>query len=61
MLGLYNEGEKVDKVLVLEIARDSLLLAEQFFGKQFYKTPIITMSNLKKAIDFYGIEVLNDD
>ncbi len=50
---MQQENEVPEKDLVLEFVREALPLAEEFFSKQFYKTPITTISYLKGTLEFY--------
>ena len=46
-----------DTYSILEIVRDWLPPAQEYFEKIFYKSPFITFSNLKKVMKHYGVNL----
>ena len=47
-----------DSGSIFEIARDWLQPAQEYFDKMFCKSPLMTISNLKKVMEFYGVNLL---
>ena len=45
---------------ILEVVRDWPPPAQEYYDKMFHKSPLMTISNLKKVMEFYGVNLLSN-